>query len=134
MLSLIEQGKVCPYCEKETQYVDSSVVYGTSYGMVYYCEPCYAWVGTHRNSDSALGRLANAELREMKKQAHSAFDMLWKFENHKSRNKARSKAYAWLSKEMHLLPHLTHIGIFDVKQCNQVIQLCQIRLNSGSTR
>jgi hypothetical protein len=130
MHNLINQGKQCPYCGNKTEYVDSAIVYGVSYGMIYYCEPCYAWVGTHKGSDIALGRLANAELRELKKQAHSAFDVLWKFENQK--NKARNKAYAMLSKKMNLPPELTHIGMFDVEQCKKVIEICQIRLNYDS--
>lgn len=30
-------GKICPYCGKPTEYVDSSIIYGRSYGMIYLC-------------------------------------------------------------------------------------------------
>lgn len=123
MNTLINQGKICPYCQKSTQLVDSAMVYQKSYGLIYYCEPCYAWVGTHKDSTEALGRLANAELREYKKQAHSAFDVLWKFENDK--RKVRSKLYLWLSRKMKMPLDKTHIGMFDVDQCKKVIKLCQ---------
>ena len=63
-------GKICPYCGKPTEYVDSSIIYGRSYGMIYLCRDCRAYVGVHKGTDQALGRLANAELREAKKEAH----------------------------------------------------------------
>lgn len=33
----ILSGKICPYCGNRTEYVDSSVIYGRSYGMIYLC-------------------------------------------------------------------------------------------------
>lgn len=71
-------GKICPYCGKPTEYVDSSVIYGRSYGMIYLCRDCKAYVGVHKGTDQALGRLANAELREAKKEAHFYFDQIAK--------------------------------------------------------
>jgi len=46
----ILRGKKCPYCKGETKYVDSSLVYGRSYGMMYLCEPCDAYVGVHHKT------------------------------------------------------------------------------------
>ena len=37
--------------------------YGVDYGMIYYCPQCGAYVGVHKGTDRAKGRLANAELR-----------------------------------------------------------------------
>lgn len=71
-------GKVCPYCGKPTEYVDSSIIYGRSYGMIYLCRECRAYVGVHKGTDQALGRLANAELREAKKETHFYFDQISK--------------------------------------------------------
>ena len=51
-------GKICPYCLKQSQYGDSSIFYGKSYGMMYYCLDCDARVGVHKGTDKALGRLA----------------------------------------------------------------------------
>ena len=31
--------------------------------MIYICKPCDAYVGVHKGTDKALGRLANKELR-----------------------------------------------------------------------
>lgn len=64
----------CDYCGRQAEYVDSKVVYGKSYGMMYLCRNCMAYVGVHKGTDKPLGRLANAELRYWKKRAHAVFD------------------------------------------------------------
>lgn len=87
--------------------------------MIYLCKPCDAYVGTHKSQpDLALGRLANKELREAKKQAHLFFDRIWveKYLDRKS-------AYEWLCKGMGLHRDLCHIGMFNVEQCNKVVSL-----------
>lgn len=117
----------CPYCGKCAEFVDSAEVYnGRSYGMIYLCRPCDAYVGCHGNGkgDSPKGRLANAELRRWKIAAHNAFDPLWKFVPFRGR---RSSAYAWLAEQMGLPKEKTHIGMFDVAECQQVIQICTNR-------
>lgn len=67
----------CDYCGRQAEYVDSKAVYGKSYGMMYLCRNCMAYVGVHKGTDKPLGRLANAELRYWKKAAHAEFDPLW---------------------------------------------------------
>lgn len=120
-------GKVCPYCDDKTEYKDSSIVYGTSYGMIYICRRCDAYVGVHKGTNKALGRLANRELREAKKKAHHYFDKLWQLKMKEGFNKghARAKGYKWLSQQMDLHPDLTHIAMMDVAQCNRVVEICR---------
>ena len=119
----------CDYCGRRAEYVDSKVVYGRSYGMIYLCRNCMAYVGVHKGTDKPLGRLANAELRHWKIQAHDAFDPLWKYGPFKGR---RNEAYAWLASQMGLPVEKTHIGMFDVQQCKRVIQICKERsFNNG---
>lgn len=120
-------GKVCPYCSSSTQYIDSAEIYGRSYGMVYICRPCDAYVGVHRGTDDALGRLANRELREWKKAAHAHFDPLWrkKMSQGIEKNVARTSAYGWLSQQLGIDRDLTHIGMMDVEQCKAVVELCK---------
>lgn len=78
-VKLINSGKICPYCSNSTEYIDSVEIYGKSYGMIYICRPCDSWVGVHnKKSKKALGRLANRDLRNLKKQAHAYLDPLWK--------------------------------------------------------
>lgn len=110
---------ICNYCGKPAKFVDSTVVYGSSYGMIYYCKDCKAWVGVHKGSTTPLGTLANAELRACRRKAHGMFDRIWR-----RRWMSRRKAYAWLSEQMGLSTEETHIGMFTVEQCRTVIDLC----------
>lgn len=115
----------CPYCGKRAEFVDSAEVYhGRSYGMIYLCRKCDAYVGCHGRGDTPKGRLANAELRRWKIAAHNAFDPLWRFGPFRGQ---RNNAYAWLAEQMGLPKEKTHIGMFDVAECQQVIQICENR-------
>ncbi|SDF77845.1 zinc-finger-containing protein [Sporomusa acidovorans] len=109
---------ICQYCGKPAQFVDSSRVYRKSYGMIYYCKPCNAWVGVHEGTKKPLGVLANAELRRWKKKAHFYFDRLWK-----SKLMSRKAAYKWLSGQLHKPVAQTHIGMFDVSDCKRVVEV-----------
>lgn len=126
-MELVNTGKLCPYCHAETIYIDSAEVYGKSYGMIYLCRPCKAWVGVHKGSSTALGRLANDELREWKKKAHSLFDPLWQRKINKgfSKKMARGAGYKWLANELGIDIDLCHIGMFDVDTCKQVVEICK---------
>lgn len=110
----------CPYCGRKAEYVDSKLIYGKSYGMAYWCRPCDAYVGVHKGTDKPLGRLANAELRRWKMAAHKVFDPLWQYGHFKHQ---RNAAYAWLAERMQLPREKTHIGMFDVGQCQQAIKI-----------
>jgi hypothetical protein len=115
----------CPYCGNDAELKTGRHVYPHRPDLaslkIWACDPCDAWVGTHKNSPThaPLGRLANAELRKAKMAAHAAFDPLWK-----SGSMSRKKAYALLSDKMGLKPQDTHIGMFDVDQCKQVVAVC----------
>lgn len=110
----------CDYCGRRAEYVDSKVVYGKSYGMIYLCRHCMAYVGVHKGTDKPLGRLANAELRYWKKEAHAVFDPLWKYGRFKHH---RNAAYGWLAQKMGLPIEKTHIGMFDASECRRAIQI-----------
>lgn len=114
----------CPYCGQTPVCVDSSEVYpyrpdlrGLRYWL---CRGCGAYVGCHRGSDRPLGRLANAELRRAKMDAHHAFDRLWR-----TGVKSRGDAYAWLAERLGMDRKDCHIGMFDVEQCNRVVAVCR---------
>jgi len=123
----INKAEICPYCNKKPKLVDSAKIYGKSYGMAYLCKPCDAYVNCHKGTSKPLGRLANKELRYWKRVAHEFFDPLWKkaIEQGRTKQEARNSAYEWLSKYMDLPIKETHIGMFDIEQCKQVIKLCQ---------
>lgn len=118
----MKQGQevYCPYCGNKAEYVDSAEIYGKSYGMVYLCRPCDAYVGVHDGTDTPLGRLANRDLRRWRNRVHAAFDPLWQQGRYRRR---RNDAYAWLAGKMGLTKEETHIAMFDVEQCKQVIQI-----------
>ena len=122
-------ARKCPYCGKRPEHVDSKVVYGRSYGMIYLCKPCNAYVGTHRDKPKkALGRLANKQLREAKKLAHKYFDQLWQrkmLKDNIKKHEARTLAYKWLSKQLSVPLRFTHIGMFDEDLCNKVVEVCK---------
>lgn len=121
---LVLLGWSCPYCGAPTKLVDDSQIYGRSYGtMCYVCEPCGAWVGCHKGTDKALGRVANKELRQLKHQAHEAFDQIWK-----EGYLPRTAAYEVLSTAFRLPKEQTHIGMFDEELCRKVIRLSNIIL------
>lgn len=110
---------ICPHCNCPTVLLDSAIIYGQSYGYIYFCIICGAYVGCHTGSTRPLGTPADKALRTARRMAHQAFDPIWK-----GRCMSRSGAYAWLSQEMGLSVENTHIGMFDLAQCAKVMQIC----------
>lgn len=111
-------GVICPYCNKQTEFVDSKLIYGKSYGMIYLCRKCDAYVGTHKNSKKPLGTPANFELRELRKITHLEFDKIWQ-----EKYMSRRKAYLWLANKLGLPLEQTHIGMFNINKCNRVLEV-----------
>lgn len=114
--------KICEYCGNEADLVTGKDIYPQYPGLwnlwLWQCKPCKAHVGTHTNSKdhAALGRLANAELRKAKREAHAAFDPLWK-----NGQRSRKTAYKWLARKMGIDVNRCHIGWFDLDQCKMVV-------------
>ena len=114
----IIKGKVCPYCGAKPELIDSAEIYnGASYGPIYICRPCDAYVSCHFGTETPMGRLANAELRQLKKEAHQIFDTLWK----QKYKRGRYQAYFWLSKQLQLPFDYTHIGMMNEDLCRKTI-------------
>lgn len=114
---------VCPYCSKESFLVDSKVVYGgRSYGMIWLCSPCQAWVGTHKNSSDhePLGSLAKEGLRLLRSMTHRVFDSLWK-----EKGMSRTESYLYLQSLMEMTPEQAHIGKFNEDECQKLIDLLE---------
>ena len=124
-----EYKVICPYCGKPAEYVDSKEIYGISYGMIYLCRDCCAYVGCHRGSKRPLGQLADADTRKWRHRSHSCFDWLWR-----KHYFSRGGAYHWLAEKMGLDVKLTHIGMFDVEQCQKVIDVSRKYLIDKSTK
>jgi len=120
---------ICPYCNNEAELVDSIEVYGVSHGNIWLCRPCEAYVGVHRNDDlnRPLGTLANAQLREWRRAAHSVLDPLWRKKIRKegcSKAEAWRAGYEWLSKQMGIPFERCHIGMFGLEECQTVVRIC----------
>ena len=116
-------GKICPYCGKESELIDSAEIYGKSYGSMYICRSCNAYVGCYSGTTTALGRLADADLRKAKRKAHHYLDQLWKSKRHQ-----RYGTYTWLSKQLGIPRELTHVGMSDLEQCGKIAEICRDRL------
>ena len=114
----------CNYCNEESHFVDSSIIYGKSYGMIYYCEICGSYVGVHKGTKKPLGSLANKETREWRKKAHNCFDPLWRNKNNEI---SRSEIYCFLAKYMGIKKSEAHIGQFNKEQCKKVIEFSSIK-------
>ena len=117
---------ICPYCGSLALLVNGDVIYphrpDLSKKKVWLCSPCDAYVGTHENSPkhAPLGRLANAELRSARLEAHAAFDPIWR-----DGEMTRSEAYQWAADVLGLPKERTHIGMFDVPECKRLIDAVQ---------
>lgn len=119
--------KKCPYCGADVLIKDASFVYqhtakAKQWGKIWVCSnypKCDAYVGCHKGTEIPLGRLANARLRTLKKEAHKQFDPIWK-----SGFMSRKRAYEWLSDMLDMDIEDCHIGMFDIKQCQEVIHIC----------
>ncbi len=116
------KAPICPYCKNKTKRVTGTQIYPHRYDLkdliFYSCEPCDAFIGTHKNSGKPLGIPANAKLRKLRTKTHTLFDPLWK-QNHMTRNEVYSK----LALRMRLAKNKCHIGQFTEAQCNQAIRL-----------
>ncbi len=123
-MNLAAKPRLCPYCGEPSKLVSGLVIYPHRPDLedrwFYLCKPCDAFVGTHKGTKTPLGRLANAELRRAKKEAHIAFDPLFEL----GKFKTRHLAYEWLAKELDIPLKKCHIGEFDVDTCKKVIIIC----------
>lgn len=119
-------GPLCPYCGRESALDTKYRFYPHRPDLadkhIWICKPCGAWVGCHKGTTRALGRLANAELRALKCQAHRAFDPMWKSGHDK--DVKRATAYAWLARQLGIPGRECHIGHFDPEMCRRVIDVC----------
>lgn len=112
---------ICLYCGGKVILTDSSAIYGEkSKGNIYFCTNCNASVGCHKGTAKPLGTLANSVLKMKRRETHVIFDQWWK-----ANNMTRSQGYSELAKKMKLPKYRTHIGQFDMAQCEQVINICR---------
>ena len=86
------------------------------------CERCDSYVGCHPGTTVSLGRLADPQTRRLKQAAHLAFDPLWQHGG-----MTRSRAYAWLAKQLGLKPSQCHMGEMSDEDLRRVVEVCKDR-------
>lgn len=118
--------KICRYCGGVIRLIPAEQVYGISAARLgqageklYQCQNCNARVGCHKGTTRPLGNVANEALRLKRIETHHIFDAYWK-----SQKMTRTGAYRWLSQRMRIPAKQTHIGGFEMDQCQEVISLC----------
>lgn len=119
---------LCDYCQQPALLVGGEAIYPHRRDLYtrefWHCAPCSAWVGCHPGTARPLGRLADADLRAAKQQAHAAFDPFWRKANMK-----RNHAYGWLAKRLGIERERCHIGMFDVETCRRVVAICNLKIH-----
>jgi len=120
---------ICPYCNKQAKWVENKAIYGRNYGksyMSWWCKPCDAYVGCHRNTRDPLGTMADRETRYWRQEAHAVFDPLWKsvFKRNSNKRLNRDAIYNTISNKF---GYRVHIGESNVEQCKKIVEWCQKR-------
>ena len=119
--------EICGYCGGKVIFTDSAILYGgVSRGDVYLCTNCNASVGVHKGTNRPYGTLANAALKLKRRETHVVFDQFWK-----NQQMTRTNGYKWLAQQMQIPEYRAHIGIFDMQQCEQVLQICYKNQNEN---
>lgn len=120
--------EICRYCGGVIRLVPAEKIYGAAAAKrlelvgesIYQCQNCNARVGCHKGTTRPLGNVANETLRLKRMETHQIFDNYWR-----RRGMTRTAAYRWLAKKLRLSVEQTHIGSFEMDQCQQVIDLCR---------
>jgi ssDNA-binding Zn-finger/Zn-ribbon topoisomerase 1 len=96
------------------------------YGWFYGCSAfpkCKATHGTHPNGEP-LGIPADKETKGWRMKAHVAFDTLW---NDPNASMSRSEAYRWMSETLALDSSDSHISMFGINRCKQLIEAIRVK-------
>ena len=114
----------CDYCGGVVIFTSNAAIYGREYGSgkCYKCTACDAYVGVHNGTEIPLGRLANKELRELKKQCHNLFDLAWKG---RSKRITRAEAYKRLASLLGIPARECHFGWFDKDRLTRALEILQ---------
>lgn len=119
MIAFEKQPVKCHFCGGNVEFVDNSKVYGKQYGngKCYLCTNCRAYVGVHTGTKTALGILANQEMRDKKIKCHDLFDSMWRGTN------KRNQLYKKLADEMQIERSHCHFGHFDIEELDKAYDI-----------
>lgn len=117
----------CPYCDSKLILGNGADIghYRKQYAIMpfWYCgnkQHEIVYVGCHKNTTLPLGFAADFKLRQLKVDAHKAFDSLW---SGKTAHMTRKQAYKWLADKLNLPVTECHIGWFDCDKCQLVVDI-----------
>ena len=120
------RGELCPYCHGTTKKISGGEIFGHGKGfdpiLMFKCSgTCDAYCGSkfYQGQRVSIGSLANKELRELRKTCHKLFDAQWK--GKPNEKLSRRKCYVWLQEFTKLPEELAHFGMFNVEQCQMLI-------------
>lgn len=110
---------ICHFCGGEVIFTTNDKIYGKLYGdgKCYLCTKCRAYVGVHKNTKTALGILANDEMKKWKIKCHNLFDAMWKS------NKQRNELYRKLAEEMKIERSHCHFGHFNMNELRKAYSI-----------
>jgi len=101
----------CDFCGSAVIFTSNSVIYGKEFGngKCYKCTGCDCSAGVHDRTEIPLSRLADKEMRDLKKKCHALFDPVWQ----ESAYINRSQAYGKLANVLNIPVGDCHFGWFD---------------------
>ena len=108
---------ICPHCNKPTRLTEAANPNLGPHRLLYVCEKCGAFCGTHEGTDIPLGLPGNDLERKYRGVVHRLFDSYWK-----KKGMTRDEAYTWLAGNIGMFVKDCHIGRFDVDRCKKVIK------------
>ena len=116
----------CPKCHSKALLRPASVVYGNKAdpnAKVYVCATypaCDSYVNAHRHTNHPMGTLADAVLRQKRRETHLELDRLWK-----NGLMSRAEAYRLIQFYLGVPSEDAHIGKFFVGRCEEVSAFCR---------
>lgn len=134
----------CLHCGEPSRKVSGRVIYPNRqdlYRLIFWkCDPCGAYVGSHKRSGKPKGFPGNHEVRNARKYVHKVLDPLWRnahrdpaYANSEKDDRAikviqgsaRGRVYAWLAHQMGISKETCHVGMFGIEECRMAWPLCR---------
>lgn len=120
MVKFQPQPEICHFCGGSVIFTTNDKIYGKQYGngMCYLCTNCRAYVGVHTGTKTALGILANDEMKYWKIKCHDLFDTFWK-----NRKNQRNYLYKRLANQMKIARSHCHFGHFNLDELKKAYSI-----------
>lgn len=111
----------CPYCNAPAVLQRTDQVYGVECDtMLYVCKnypACDTYIRTIPGTMQPLGTMANAELRQLRRETHEVFDQLYL-----RHLMTKDAAYDWMAFWLSCQRSNAHIAMLDTFACKLVAQ------------